>query len=149
VDDCITAVRRCYKCEATKPESEFNWANRAEGRRQDMCRACFSVYNQARYAANKYEIRGRVTAYKAANPVRALRSRLLIAEREPSPRRAYRAVEQALIAGVLVRPSHCSECGCHEAEHRVEAHHHDYSLPLDVRWLCTPCHRAVHRGLIE
>lgn len=34
----------------------------------------------------------------------------------------------------------CQECGKVEAQ----AHHHDYSLPLDVIWLCRDHHRAVH-----
>jgi hypothetical protein len=27
---------------------------------------------------------------------------------------------------------------------RIVGHHPDYSLPLHIEWLCTPCHSAVH-----
>jgi len=36
----------------------------------------------------------------------------------------------------------CEACGTPNAE----MHHDDYSSPLEVRWLCTECHKAVHRG---
>lgn len=34
----------------------------------------------------------------------------------------------------------CKNCG----EPLAEKHHHDYSKPLDVEWLCQPCHRKMH-----
>lgn len=34
----------------------------------------------------------------------------------------------------------CEQCGSMDAE----MHHHDYSKPLDVRWLCRPCHLSEH-----
>lgn len=49
------------------------------------------------------------------------------------------AVYDAVRSGVLVRPSMCA-CGTP----RVEAHHPDYSKPLDVVWLCKGCHAAEH-----
>lgn len=49
-------------------------------------------------------------------------------------------------AGVYLRRGHlipepCAHCG----EDLVEMHHPDYSKPLEVIWLCRPCHLALHR----
>lgn len=44
--------------------------------------------------------------------------------------------------GKLVRPDHCAWCN---AKGKIEAHHEDYSKPLEVIWLCRPCHSRHHR----
>lgn len=35
----------------------------------------------------------------------------------------------------------CERCGAPN----THAHHDDYGKPLDVRWLCPPCHTAEHQ----
>jgi len=35
----------------------------------------------------------------------------------------------------------CTVCGAMKSE----AHHEDYSKPLEVTWLCRTCHKAEHR----
>ena len=35
----------------------------------------------------------------------------------------------------------CSGCG---STSRINGHHHDYSRPLDVTWLCPSCHGVEH-----
>lgn len=57
--------------------------------------------------------------------------------RERQIARAYaRVYEQR---GKLVRQA-CEACG----DDRAERHHDDYSKPLQIRWLCRPCHLAHH-----
>lgn len=34
----------------------------------------------------------------------------------------------------------CVRCGSSESQ----MHHEDYSKPLEVTWLCRPCHLQVH-----
>src|SRR3990167_11210832 len=56
--------------------------------------------------------------------------------------RADKKVHYALALGRLVRQA-CEQCG----EPKTDAHHDDYSKPLDVRWLCRSCHRIFHSEL--
>jgi hypothetical protein len=72
---------------------------------------------------------------------------------------ARAAVMAALAGGVLLRPTECSRCGEKETErvgaftaagepaiNRIEAHHDDYSKPLEVQWLCSRCHVHADRA---
>lgn len=58
---------------------------------------------------------------------------------------AHSAVHSAKAKGELVKEP-CEICG---SKVRVEAHHEDYSKPLDVRWLCNNHHRQVTNGKLR
>ena len=53
-------------------------------------------------------------------------------------RQAHALVRVALRLGSLKR----GKCWCGSL--RVEAHHPDYTKPLDVEWVCRKHHRAIH-----
>jgi hypothetical protein len=62
---------------------------------------------------------------------------------------AQNKLEKAVLRGRLTRPTTCERCGQEpppfkDGRTAIQAHHHDYSKPLDVTWLCQPCHHAVH-----
>lgn len=57
----------------------------------------------------------------------------------PEKYRARKIVERALACGSLKRMP-CEVC----ANTKSEAHHDDYSKPLDVRWLCRKHHIEHH-----
>lgn len=42
--------------------------------------------------------------------------------------------------GKLIRKP-CEKCGSENSE----MHHEDYDKPLDVQWLCRPCHLDLHQ----
>ena len=62
--------------------------------------------------------------------------------------RARNAVTYAIWSGRMIR-SPCESCGREpevvDGRQIVEAHHDDYSKPLDVRFLCCGCHAEEHR----
>lgn len=44
----------------------------------------------------------------------------------------------------VVPSDRCNNCGHDFSEHPREGHHHDHNFPLDVEWLCRPCHDKRH-----
>ena len=52
--------------------------------------------------------------------------------------KAYKKMAWAIQSGRIIRPIQCEECGV--TNKRIEAAHHDYLKPYDVRWLCRSCH---------
>ncbi len=44
-----------------------------------------------------------------------------------------------------VIPEPCILCN----DENSEAHHEDYSKPLDIIWLCRKCHLDYHKGLLK
>lgn len=58
--------------------------------------------------------------------------------RNPEKRRAHNVVGNEIKQGRLDRPAECARC---KATGPVQASHDDYSKPLEIEWLCIPCHR--------
>jgi len=64
-------------------------------------------------------------------------------ERNREKVRAHSAVHRALKKGTLIRPLECEGCGPNYSG-KLEAHHDDYSKPLEIKWLCDSCHKLRH-----
>jgi len=73
--------------------------------------------------------------YKAAK----LKRTAVYYAKSPLKYKAHMAVKNAVKNGKLERLP-CLYCGAPE----TEAHHPDYSKPLDVQWLCRTCHMKQH-----
>ncbi len=92
------------------------------------------------YAANRDTLLQKKRDRYRENPApyiqRAARNR----RENPDKTRAGALVNNAIRKGQLMR-SPCEVCGTDE---RVDAHHDDYTRPLDVRWLCRSHHLRWH-----
>jgi hypothetical protein len=103
----------------------------------------YKAYLRNYYNENKEELRTKSNEYnkknrdKANERSRNYRNTLAGNIKE----KARKKVQSAIRKGELVRPSICEDC---RAEIFVEAHHDDYSKPLDVKWLCKECHWKRH-----
>lgn len=69
-------------------------------------------------------------------------------EEEQRRNRARQRFHYAVRSGKMKRPDTCERCGFMSSNPRdIHGHHHDYDKPLDVEWLCRPCHQKHHRTL--
>jgi len=62
--------------------------------------------------------------------------------RNREKKRVHWIIAMALRHGIITYPGNCQHC---QQSARVEAHHADYSRPLEVVWLCRKCHGQTHR----
>lgn len=60
----------------------------------------------------------------------------------PAKHKARAKLKDAVDAGRINRPTHCSRCG---KRCKPDGHHDEYSQPLKVVWLCSSCHRINHK----
>lgn len=149
-------MRRCKACGRDVPLDLFP-TYRAKGvvGRRHTCRECWNskwnpiiaAHGKRYYHNNTNGYRDRQKARSAKSHVAAgrevLRSRVkAYTERYPEKAAAKQAVMIALRSGRLLRRP-CVVCGTE----CVQAHHDDYSRPLDVIWLCRLHHGERHRLL--
>lgn len=84
----------------------------------------------------------------AADPQRFRERTRKWAKENPTRRRAQRQLNRAVEVGEVIPPKQCSLCKGvpgrgRDGRRLIQAHHPDYSRPLDVEWLCPPCHKAA------
>jgi transposase-like protein len=63
---------------------------------------------------------------------------------------AQNKLEKALQRGRISRSATCEACGTSarfkDGRTAIQAHHPDYNKPLNVMWLCQPCHHRWHQN---
>ena len=142
----------CNKCGEVKPLSGFHKNKNAKDGLCHICKECNSAKvlawqlanpekkkaKQARYNKSHPEING---AWYRANPGKLNEACAKYRAKNPIKRKVYKKVQRALISGQLKKDVLCKYCGTYGA---LEAHHCNYDKPLDVQWLCVPCHRQWH-----
>ncbi|MHC4665002.1 MAG: hypothetical protein ACYS9T_03465 [Planctomycetota bacterium] len=124
-----TGKKRCWMCKRNLPVGEFNYVRSNYDGLASHCRECGKEYKRTRYEEYYGEFYNRQVEYR---------------QRYPERRNAFAAVYGATSKGELIRPDTCSKCG---NSGYIVAHHHDYSKPLDVVWLCLSCDRQLHADL--
>lgn len=133
-------MKTCFKCRRELPRTEFYAHPEMKDGLLGKCKDC----TRDDVAEHRIKNVGRIREYdrqRAAEPHRVqLRSRVCAEDRakHPDRYRARRAVSRAVREGRLMKPFNCTRCGTATA--RIEAHHPDYAKPLDVEWVCKPCH---------
>lgn len=133
-------TKTCTTCERSLPIEAFATKPRGDGH-QPKCRACTREYSRNWYRENRERRLARAKQHYAENRDAILRRQR--AHRRATFRReqARGLLRNAVLRGDVRRPENCSRCG---KRGRIQGHHHDYSKPLDVIWLCVACHLRLH-----
>ena len=138
--------KECFKCKTVKPLEDFYKHPRMPDGHVNKCKEC----NKNDVTANRNNNIEKIRAYdrergKEPERIKAA-TEITKAWRAEDSRRnvAHTQVYQAIRKGNLVRQP-CIRCG----EVKSLAHHEDYDKPLEVMWLCQPCHKQRHKELRE
>lgn len=94
------------------------------------------------YEKNKEEIKKGANERYAANSGEVKKKRAEYCKDNKEKITAHGKVAQAIKNGELTRLP-CEVCG---SDIRIQAHHDDYSKPLEVRWLCQTHHSREHKN---
>ena len=150
-------MKTCFKCGCEKPFSEFYRHKGMADGHLGKCKACTKTDVSTHREENIEKVRAydrergilphRVEARKTYQETEAFRHSHAKANQKyrvskPERERARSAVSRAVRHGRLIPWPVCAipECDC-----APEAHHPDYSRPLEVVWLCDGHHKDAHK----
>lgn len=94
-----------------------------------MCRSC-NTERQRKYRNTEI---GRKNIYKAVKKS---------TYKHWDKQKARAKLQYHILNGDITKPTVCSKCG---KEGKIEGHHEDHSKPLDVIWVCKPCHWSYYK----
>lgn len=130
--------KACRKCGETKPLSAFHRNAEMRDGHYHECKDCKRARAKSRYLDNIDEQREYNRTRYQRNPQWYKDRQRESCAREPEKHRARVALNRAVMDGKI------SKQPCHCGEPKAQAHHDDYSKPLDVRWLCVKHHNEAH-----
>ena len=126
----LDGQKLCTKCRTLKSIYNFSKKKDQLTNLNCWCKPCCT--QNARQWRKKYP--GKYRA-QMASWVRA----------HPKQRRAIDQLNYAVQHGRLKRPKECEQC--RRESTTIQGHHHlGYDHPLQVVWLCRPCHEHAHHG---
>ena len=136
--------KECFKCKTIKPINEFYKHSKMADGHLNKCKLCAKNDVSKHRSENLEKIRAYDRARgKIPERIKA-NAEITRAWRAEDSRRylAHGAVARAIRCGELVREP-CIRCG----NTKSVAHHEDYDKPLEVTWLCQPCHKQRHKEI--
>jgi len=135
-----TSLKTCFKCGAEKPLTEFYKHKQMGDGHLNKCKSC--AKNDAFSHRRNPEYREKVLAYDRARGSRQTAEyREIMKKEKPLENKARNILSNAVRDGKIKKPDRCSHC---HANTWLHGHHPDYTKPLEVVWLCVPCHRQLH-----
>ena len=150
-------MKICKECNKEKEISEFYVHKQMKDGHLNKCKKCvqnkiheyrLNNLNALReYDKKRNSLPHRVKArkeYSKTKQGKIARKKAALNYKNNHPFRyvAHQLISNAIKNGKLIKQNYCSECN---STLKIEAHHDDYTKPMDIRWLCELCHIRWHR----
>ncbi len=148
-----TLLKRCTVCAIELPATLvfFRKGKPGELPLRASCLACEKEYSRVHRATEAGRMARKKRRQNRTKPekyvyggAKRIASNMAYFKRYPEKKRAANLVYKALKSGKLIRQP-CEACG---TTSKVQAHHDDYSKPLNVKWLCQRDHLKHHCELV-
>lgn len=146
---------KCTRCGKVKPITSFSVRSAIKRGHRSSCKICDNEYYNVNHTSllekkRKYNKRPEViarnkrlqdwySAHKTNNARKVKPHKWSSLKYYPS---VSAAVYRAKKTGALIKPAACEHCEI--VTEKLQAHHDDYSKPLEVNWLCIKCHMEKH-----
>ena len=138
-------MKECFKCKTVKPLSDFYKHSKMADGYVNKCKEC----NKNDVTEHRNKNLEKIREYDRARGKESKRlkatAEITRAWRAEDSRRAvaHSSVARAVRNGTLARQP-CCRCG----DAKTVAHHEDYDKPLEIVWLCQPCHKQRHKEIL-
>jgi hypothetical protein len=135
----------CFKCQKEKPLDEFYKHPQMADGRVNKCKECNKADVGKNYRDHFEQYREYERRWEKSESRKKAKLEYMRKHRATHPDRyqARNTVNNALRDGRLKKlPCRCGSL-------KVQAHHSDYSKPLQVDWLCFECHRQFEHGQLD
>ena len=174
----IEGTKRCTICRAVKQLNEFHRRADSPDGHRSMCKDCRKLQSRDYYEANTSTILAKNKEYHAENREQLVdkMSARYYADRDthlqrtrdwakknprlvggyrrkwiaanPLKNKAHTALNTARKAGLVKAPIKCEVCN---TKTKLQGHHWSYAPKdwLDVQWVCSQCHKDIHKILDE
>jgi hypothetical protein len=143
VETTMPSEKECRVCCQVLPAVSFAVEKAKRGRQERLatyCKLCAVEKNREWQRIHPESNKRRKERFKEKHG-----NEYWIKYADPTKVKARRIAKEAVRTGRLEKPSDCSRCGAENVEPRLlQAHHPDYSKPLEVEWLCSMCHGGEH-----
>jgi len=151
--------KQCFKCGEEKFLSDFYKHPGMKDGHLNKCKECnkkdvrknrsikldyYRQYDRDR-AMLPHRVDSRISYSKTENGKKStLKSKKRYRKTNPEKYKAHSVLNNAVQKRKIDKPKTCSMCG---KSGRIHGHHHDYSNPLDVVWVCAKCHTEIHKQI--
>ena len=135
--------KQCFRCKQEKDKSEFYAHPEMKDGLLGKCKECTKLDVKTNYALRReqysqYEHKRNKKRRKYMQSLQKKRRKL-----HPEKQKAHNLVSNSIRDGKLIRLP-CMYCN----NPKSQAHHEDYSKPLEIEWLCFKCHREKRHNQV-